>query len=227
MRIFHSGNRSQSIWVLFLMSLPILLIACSSGISEEDLAAVTADLQKARSEVQAAQTQIQELEKQGSGFQESDAGMQIAVELVGTATGELRTINGTELTCFDVDMINPGTGLSVGTATDCLDMASVTPIGESDGFTVVNTTFFNFEDGTIVSRSDTTVQPASDPLPSSGATHITGEIASGNNILPDMGSGSFKGVTGSTRLSGAVDMSKLGEGVVTFACIFVINLTKS
>ena len=37
----------------------------------------------------------------------------------------------------------------------------------------------------------------------------------------------FKGATGSTRLSGAVDMSKMGEGVVTFACIFVINLAKS
>ena len=163
----------------------------------------------------------------GAGFQETATGKQIAVELAGTATGEMRTINGTEMTCFDVNMINPGTGLSIGTATDCLDMASVTPIGESDGFTVVNTTFFNFEDGTIVSRSDTTIQPASDPLPSSGATHITGEIASGNNILSDMGSGSFKGVTGSTRLSGAVDMSKMGEGVVTFACIFVINLSKS
>ena len=42
-----------------------------------------------------------------------------------------------------------------------------------------------------------------------------------------MGSGSFEGVTGSTRLSGAVDMSKMGEGVVTFDCIFVINLAKS
>jgi hypothetical protein len=214
------------IW-LFALLVGLVAIACSSGISEEDLAAVTADLQQARSDVQAAQTQIQELEKQGADFQETATGKQIAVELAGTATGEVRTINGTELTCFDVNMINPGTGLSIGTATDCLDMASVTPIGESDGFTVVNTTFFNFEDGTIVSRSDTTVQPANDPLPSSGATHITGEIASGNNILSDMGSGSFKGATGSTRLSGAVDMSKMGEGVVTFACIFVINLAKS
>ncbi len=161
------------------------------------------------------------------GFQETATGKQIAVELVGTATGEVRTINGTEQTCFDVNMINPSTGLSVGTATDCLDMATVTPIGESQGFTVFNTTIFNFEDGTIASRSETTVQPANDPLPSSGATHITGEIASGNNILTDMGTGSFKGATGSTRLSGAVDMSKMGEGVLTFACIFVINLSKS
>ncbi len=214
------------IWLVALM-VGLVAIACSSGISEEDLAAVTADLQKARSEVQAAQTQIQELEKQGAGFLETASGKQIAVELAGTATGEVRTISGTEMTCFDVNMINPGTGLSIGTATDCLDLASITPIGESQGFTVFNTTFFNFEDGTIASLSETTVQPVSDPLPSSGATHVTGEIGSGNNILPDMGSGSFEGATGSTRLSGAVDMSKMGEGVVTFACIFVINLSKS
>lgn len=157
----------------------------------------------------------------------AEAKSPFVVELVGTATGEVRTINGTEQTCFDVNMIDPSTGLSIGTATDCLDMTTVTPIGDTPGFTVINTTFFNFEDGTIVSRSHTTIQPASDPLPTSGATHITGEIASGNNILSDMGSGRFKGATGSTRLSGAVDMSKMGDGVVTFACIFVINLNET
>ncbi len=163
----------------------------------------------------------------GAGFQETATGKQIAVELAGTATGEVRTISGIEQTCFDVNMIDPGTGLSVGTATDCLDLNSIEMIGDDGGMLVSNTTFFNFEDGTIASLSRTTIQPVSDPLPSTGATHITGEIASGNNILSDMGTGSFKGATGSTRLSGAVDMSKMGEGVVTFACICVINLSKS
>ena len=64
MRFLHSGNRPRLIWVLFLMSLPILLMACGSGISEEDLAAAQAEAQAAKSEVQAAQTQIQGLEKQ-------------------------------------------------------------------------------------------------------------------------------------------------------------------
>ena len=157
----------------------------------------------------------------------AEARSPFVVELVGTATGEVRTINGTEQTCFDVNMTDPSSGLSIGTATDCLDMATVTPIGETAGFTIVNTTFFNFEDGTIVSRSDTTIQPANEPLPSSGATHITGEIASGDNILSEMGTERFQGATGSTRLSGAVDMSKLGDGVLTFACIFVINVNET
>jgi hypothetical protein len=124
-------------------------------------------------------------------------------------------------------MIDLSTGSSIGTATDCLDMATIAPINDDGGFIIVNTTFFNFEDGTIVSRSDTTVQPASDPLPSSGPTHITGEMASGNNILSDLGTGDFAGATGSTRLSGQVDMSKMPDGILTFACIFVIDVNKT
>ena len=154
----------------------------------------------------------------------AEAGSPFVVELVGTATGEVRTINGSEQTCFDVDMIDPSTGASIGSATDCLDFATVTPIGDTDGFTIVNTTLFNFADGTIVSRSDTTIQPASDPLPTSGPTHITGEFKTGNNILTEMGTGDFAGKTGSTRLSGMVDMSRMEDGIVTFACIFVITV---
>ncbi|MCH8352139.1 MAG: hypothetical protein IIB29_17995 [Chloroflexi bacterium] len=90
-----------------------------------------------------------------------------------------------------------------------------------------NTTFFKFDEGTIVSISLTTAQPVSDPLPTSGATHVTGEVSSGDNILAEMGTGKYKGVTGSTRLSGTVDLSKFaGPGTeVTFDCIFVISLS--
>ena len=107
MRLLHSGNRSQLIWVVLLMSLPIILIACGSGISEEDLAAVTANLQNAQSEAQTAQTRIQELEKQlvPGFFQETDSGTQIAVVLAGTATGETRDIDGSPMECFDVDLL--------------------------------------------------------------------------------------------------------------------------
>ena len=64
MRLLHSGNRPRLVWVLFLMSLPILLMACGSGISEEDLAAVKSDLEKARSEAQAANSDAQAAESQ-------------------------------------------------------------------------------------------------------------------------------------------------------------------
>jgi len=163
----------------------------------------------------------------GAGFQETDTGKHIAVVLSGTATGETRDINGTPMDCFDVNLLDPATGKVIGKGTDCLDLSSIEMIGDDGGMLISNTTFFKFDDGTIVSLSRTAVQPVSDPLPASGPTHITGEISSGDNILPEMGTGKYQGVKGNTRLSGSVDMSKMGEGVVTFDCIFVINLAKS
>ena len=163
----------------------------------------------------------------GASFQETATGKQIAVVLAGTATGETRDINGSPMECFDVNLLDPANGNVIGKGTDCLDFNSIEMIGDDGGMLVSNTTFFKFDDGTIVSLSRTVIQPVSDPLPASGPTHITGEISSGENILPEMGTGKYQGVKGNTRLSGAVDMSKMGEGVVTFDCIFVINLTKS
>ena len=97
-----------------------------------------------------------------------------------------------------------------------------------DGDFIQFITFFHFDEGTVVSLSLTTAQPISDPLPSSGPTHITGESSSGNNVLAEMGTGKYQGVKGSTRLSGSVDMREFtGPGSqVTFDCIFVINLDK-
>ena len=230
MRHLQTGNRSRMIWVVFLMSLPILLIACGSGISEEQLAAVTANLQTAQSNAQTAQTRIQELEKQlAPGFKQTDSGMQIAVVLAGTATGETRDINGSPMECFDVDLFDPGNGKVIGKGTDCLDLNSIELIGDDGGMQLNNTTFFKFDEGTVVSISRTAAQPFSDPLPASGPTHITGELSTGDNVLPEMGTGKYKGVTGSTRLSGAVDMSQFaGPGTpVTFDCIFVITLSTS
>ena len=230
MRLLHSGNRSRLIWVVFLISLPILLIGCGSGISEEQLAAVTANLQTAQSNAQTAQTRIQDLEKQlAPGFRETESGMQRAVVLAGTATGETRDINGSPMECFDVSLLDPANGKVIGNGTDCLDLNSIEMIGDDGGMQLENTTFFKFDEGTIVSISLTTAQPVSDPLPTSGATHITGEVSSGDNILADMGTGKYQGVKGNTRLSGSIDMSKFtGPGSqITFDCIFVITLAKS
>ena len=162
----------------------------------------------------------------GAGFAKTGSGLQIAVILSGTATGETRDINGTPMECFDVNLISPGTGAIIGQGTDCLDLASIAPIGDDGGFQINNTTFFKFDEGTIVSLSLTTAQPISDPLPASGATHLTAEVGSGNNIIAGMGTGDFKGAAGSTRLSGSVDMSAFtGPGsAVTFDCIFVIKV---
>lgn len=164
-----------------------------------------------------------------SGATATDTTSPFVVELAGIATGEARVINGIEHTCFDLNMTEPASGRVIGTATDCLDLKSVTPIGDDGGLRVFNTTFFKFKDGTLVSRSDTTVQPVSSPLPAAGPSHITGEVAATDNILPELGTGRFKGATGNTRLSGQVDMRQFkGPGTqIDFGCIFVINVKGS
>ena len=128
--------------------------------------------------------------------------------------------------CFGVDLVSPKSGAIIGKGTDCLDLASIKPIGGDGGFQLENTTFFHFDEGTIVAVSLTTAQPVSDPLPTSGPTHLTSEVGSGNNILAAMGTGKFAGAVGNTRLSGTVDMSSFaGPGTpVTFDCIFVIKI---
>ncbi len=148
--------------------------------------------------------------------------LDLVVALQGTATGESRDIEGVEMDCFDADMVNPRTGRSVGTASDCLDLASIAAIGDDGGFAINNTTFFNFVDGTVVSLSRTTIQPVEDAA--DGPTHVTGEVSSEDNILAHLGTGAFTGRTGRTRLSGMVDMSDFGGNTITFDCIFVIDV---
>lgn len=111
----------------------------------------------------------------------------------------------------------------IGSGIDCLDLGSLTPIGDDGGFAISNTTFFHLPGGTIVSLSRTTIQPVE--TPTAGATHITGEVADSQNILASQGTGKFWNVEGSTRLSGAVNLSRLGaENIVTFDCVFLIDL---
>lgn len=147
----------------------------------------------------------------------------LVVCLRGTAVGQMRDIppiagTGTsQANCFDVSLVDPATNRVIGTATDCL--ADIQPFGE--GLVLTGTTFFNFPEGTIVSRGRTTVQPVGSP---SAATHITGAIpsAGSNDILS--GTGAYQNLQGRVRLSGAVNMSRLNSNnEITFDCLFIIE----
>ena len=151
-------------------------------------------------------------------------GQTLTLNLKGTATAytaEIPVIEGSGTTgalCFDVALHDLSTGLQVGTATDCLaDL-----VDELSGTKLVGTTFFNFTGGaTIVSRGKTTVMPVLHGSP--GLTHVTGAGADGNGILS--GTNQYADASGSVRLSGLVNLSKLAtDGQITFDCIFVINL---
>ncbi|TET99691.1 MAG: hypothetical protein E3J23_04290 [Candidatus Stahlbacteria bacterium] len=147
------------------------------------------------------------------------------VQIRGSDVGETRMvpdIDGDgkldEANCFDIEMVDLTTNKVIGTATDCL--SNVKKVG--DGLALVGTTYFNFENGTIVSRGNTSVQPATHEY--KGVTHITGAAPSGGNDIIS-GTGEFEGATGSVRLSGMVDMSNtMDENIIKFDCIFVITL---
>ena len=156
----------------------------------------------------------------------------MTVELRGTAGPVFRMIENLdgdikEMACFDVGLFVPGTDKSLGSATDCLDLASITPDPSGDGFTLSNTTIFNFKGGTIVSQNRTAIQPVfSGSSVGSGVTHITGDVPDPavNNVIDTTGKFS-KSETGYVRLSGAVDLSAFPT--ITFSCIFVITLDEA
>ena len=93
---------------------------------------------------------------------------------------------------------------------------------QTDSFLVDRTTIFNFPRGRLVAQGNTTVVPifgASSPA----YTHVVGDVDdTTNNVVS--GTGRFADATGDVRLSGIVDMSQFGAGIVGFNCIFVIDL---
>ena len=145
------------------------------------------------------------------------------VLLQGTAAAVPRTIETVDYLCFDVDLVDPRTDRRIGAATDCLDAASMADIGDDGGFGINNLTFFDLPGGWVVSLSRTSIQPVEFPV-AGVATHITGEIDTVDNIVSTLGTGRFEGATGNTRLNGTVDLTNFGTGVITFKCLFVIDI---
>jgi hypothetical protein len=157
-----------------------------------------------------------------------DHGRTLIVRLKGRSIGETRTIPPIEATratnegnCFDVDLVDVATDRNLGTATRCF-----TDVNTVNGGTVLtDTTFFRLREGTIVSRSRTTVQPVLDGSPD--VTHIATAIPTPatTTLLPDAGSGIFKGVRGTARLAGAMDMRQFRErNEIAFDDIYLIKL---
>jgi len=141
-------------------------------------------------------------------------------------TGAARAPEGNELdhvpgdaACFDLDLVDLKTDHTIGWATDCL--SNINPVG--DGLALTGTTFFHFNEGTLVSRGLTTVQPVLHG--SANFTHITGAIPEPTDDSVIWGDGRFKKADGPVRLSGAVNLSKLAsDGEITFDCVFLIRI---
>ena len=150
----------------------------------------------------------------------------MVLRLVGTDEGEMRSVGDIDGdgvddmgNCFDLDLIDVRTGEVIGTATDCL--SNVNTAGE--GLALTGTAIFNLPQGQIITRGLTSVQPKTHG--SEDKTHITGAIPSfGDNDIVS-GTGIYEGATGTSRLSGAVDMSRVqSNNEISFDCVFVLNI---
>lgn len=152
----------------------------------------------------------------------------LTMRLLGTAVGYESTVPDIDgdgfddpATCFDVEVFNAATGLKMGDGTDCL--SNITPAG--DGLQIVGTTYFKLPGGTLISRGNTSVQPTTWGSPT--VTHITGAIPSPGDNSVLAGTGAFKGAKGEVRLSGAVNMSNIANGEISFDCLFIADISRS
>jgi len=127
--------------------------------------------------------------------------------------------------CFDIDLIDARTGWVIGSGADCL--SGMTESESDDGVSVTATTFFYFPGGTLVSQGQVTVQPVLTNLTDDPQfTHVTGAapLPGTNNVI--YGDRRFRNAKGSVRLSGLVNLSRFGEYIIDFDCVFIIDLEK-
>ena len=127
--------------------------------------------------------------------------------------------------CFDADLVDMKNQQVIGTATDCL---SNIENGINGGLALDGTAIFNLKSGTLITRGLTSVQPVNqETITPNGQeiTHFTAASGLDNAIIS--GTGQFKNATGTSRLSGMVDLSAFAgnEGEpIAFDCLFVIDL---
>jgi hypothetical protein len=162
-----------------------------------------------------------------SGASAAGIGNNIVVLLAGEGLADASGNQFTELglvappgvLCFDIDLVDAKTGNVIGRGSDCL--SDITP-SDNGGMSLTATSFFHFPGGTLVSRGLVTLQPKLHGLEE--YTHVVGAAPSlaENSVI--YGDGKFKDAAGSVRLSGLVNLSRLGSGYIDFDCIFVIDL---
>lgn len=166
--------------------------------------------------------------------EDDDDKKRLALNLIGTGYMYPQTVPPLEkygppldAICFDVELKNIHDGKNIGWATDCL--SEITPDESGgEGLSLIGTTFFYLPDGLLITRGDTTVQPALKPIVTAGGqtiTHITGASSDENAVVK--GYGEYQWHKGTVRLSGMVDLTNFegNEGdPMFFDCLFVIDL---
>lgn len=147
------------------------------------------------------------------------------LRLLGSDTRSIETVadpdnlipGADEGYCYTVPMWDVAQDRIVGSAQDCISVLGLA----NGGVQVVGTTTFDFGGGhTFTTQGLTSVQPTTHG--SEGITHITGAIPvpGSNGVIA--GTGRFKKLAATARLSGAVNLSSFPEAA-TFDCLFVIE----
>lgn len=172
----------------------------------------------------------------------------MALKFFGTATGnelselalELIADTGESIAgfaCFELPILSLKNGKDVGFGVDCLSVFDDTGDLMGEGLQLEAKTFFFLPKGTLVNHGCTSVRPFFEGVGDSGVTHMTGSIGpaelGGENppgptecvnangiVYADRGMKKF--LDGSVRLSGAVNLSEVDEGIITFSCLFVL-----
>ncbi len=122
--------------------------------------------------------------------------------------------------CFTIDLVDVNKDKVVGEALDCISVVGVIGDMTNTGILVVETATFDFGGGhTFTAQGLVSVQATTHGSPD--VTHITGSIspAGQNDIIA--GTGRYRRLEASVRLSGAVDLSVPAQ--VTFDCLFVFT----
>ena len=130
--------------------------------------------------------------------------------------------------CYELPMVDPSTGVRVGLGIDCLNVVEETSSG---ALGVDAYTFFILPGGTFVTHGSTSASPFTPEFGDGEGlfSHVTGSIpgpVGGDSIVA--GDRAFADVTGTARISGAVDLIGLhGSPGIYFDCLFVVDLERS
>lgn len=150
---------------------------------------------------------------------------QIQLKVIGrgTALGQPKTIihpktgETLEPDCFLMDLIDPETGNVIGTLQDCV-VNSETP---SDGtITSRVITSINMDGRGTIQAENIVFQELQPPY--NELNFNTSFTPTENNVIST--TFEFEGMEGTVALDGEVNLSNLGQGIVTFNCNFTINL---
>lgn len=149
--------------------------------------------------------------------------IQLTVIGRGTVLSQSKTIvhpktgETLEPDCFLMNLIDPDTGNIIGTLEDCV----VENIIPSDGtITSRVITSINIDGRGTIQAENIVFQEILPPVQELNFSTLF--IPTENNVINT--TFEFEGMEGTVALEGEVNVKQMGDGIITFDCIFTINL---